>query len=54
MLVELRWYDAKDGSRHRWYNTDLAKSIGWALNGRGLPSENVRPIPLPSSINELH
>jgi hypothetical protein len=53
-LIELRWYDAKDGRKHRWYNLALAKRVGWTVDGRGKPSAIARPIPLPQAINELN
>ncbi len=52
-LIELRWYDAKDGRKHRWYNTKLAQRLGWDVDGRGMPTDMPRPIPLPSASNEL-
>ena len=53
MLMELRWYDPKDGRKHRWYNTALADRLGWSVDGRGQPSGNTRPIPPPQSTTEL-
>ena len=52
-LIELRWYDAKDGRKHRWFDMVLAKRLGWDVDGRGAPTDSPRPISLPSSINEL-
>ena len=52
-LIELRWYDVKDGRKHRWYNTKLAQRLGWDVDGRGQPTDMPRPIPLPSASNEL-
>ena len=34
-LLELRWYDAKDGLRHSWANAELADKIGWFTDERG-------------------
>lgn len=52
-LVELRWYDAKDGRKHRWFDAALAERLGWSVDGRGAPTDAPRPIPLPDAINEL-
>lgn len=52
-LIELRWYDAKDGRKHRWFNAALARRLGWDVDGRGAPTDTPRPIPLPDAINEL-
>lgn len=52
-LIEFRWYDEKDGRKHRWFNTALASSLGWNTDGRGAPSDTRRPISLPDAINEL-
>lgn len=52
-LIELRWYDAKDGRKHRWFNVALAGRLGWDVDGRGAPTDAPRPIPLPDAINEL-
>lgn len=53
VLVELRWLDPKDGRKHRWFNEALAKKLGWSTDGRGMPTETPRPIPLPEAPNEL-
>lgn len=34
-LLELRWYDEKDGLRHAWAGFDLADKIGWFTDERG-------------------
>lgn len=34
-LLELRWYDAKDGLRHSWADAQLADRIGWFTDERG-------------------
>lgn len=34
-LLDLRWYDAKDGLRHTWTGFDLADSLGWFTDERG-------------------
>ena len=52
-LVELRWYDEKDGRKHRWFDAALAKRLGWDRDGRGAPTATPRPIPLPDALNEL-
>lgn len=52
-LIELRWYDARDGRKHRWFDAALAARLGWATDGRGAPSDSPRPIPLPDASNEL-
>lgn len=52
-LIELRWYDARDGRKHRWFDVALAKRLHWAADGRGAPTETPRPIPYPDAINEL-
>lgn len=52
-LIELRWYDERDGRKHRWFNAALAKGLGWDADGRGAPTDSPRPIPLPDAINEL-
>jgi len=52
-LIELRWYDAADGRKYRWFNTALAARLGWNVDGRGAPTGDPRPIPLPDAINEL-
>lgn len=51
-LIELRWYDARDGRKHRWYNVALARELGWDSDGRGAPA-SARPVPLPQAVNEL-
>jgi len=28
-LIELRWYDPRDGFRHRWYDQSLGRKIGY-------------------------
>ena len=52
-LIEFRWYDEKDGRKHRWFNVALAAKLGWTTDGRGVPSDTRRPISLPGAINEL-
>lgn len=52
-LIELRWYDPKDGRKHRWFNLSLSKKLGWSTDGRGAPTDRPRPIPLPDAVNEL-
>ena len=52
-LVELRWYDAADGRKHRWFDLGLARRLGWDVDGRGAPTDARRPIPLPDALNEL-
>ena len=52
-LIEFRWYDEKDGRKHRWFNTALAAKLGWNTDGRSTPSDTHRPISLPDAINEL-
>lgn len=52
-LVEFRWYDEKDGRKHRWFNIALATKLGWTTDGRGAPSDTRRPISLPDAANEL-
>lgn len=52
-LIEFRWYDEKDGRKHRWFNTTLAARLGWSTDGRGAPSDTHRPLSLPDAINEL-
>lgn len=34
-LLELRWYDDKDGLRHSWADGELADRIGWFTDERG-------------------
>lgn len=34
-LLELRWYDDKDGLRHSWADAELADRIGWFTDERG-------------------
>lgn len=53
VLIELRWYDARDGRKHRWFDAALARRLGWDADGRGAPTDAPRPIPLPDAINEL-
>lgn len=53
-LIELRWYDEKDGRRHRWFNWALAGQLGWTSDGRGAPAEPSAQIPLPPGVNELY
>lgn len=53
VLVELRWFDPKDGRKHRWFNETLARTLGWSTDGRGMPTDSPRPIPLPDALNEL-
>ncbi len=45
-LAELRWYDSRDGHRHRWFDMALLDRFGWAGNGS--------PVPLPGPINALY
>lgn len=45
-LVELRWFDPADGRKHRWFDADRARALGW-------PSGNRSPLPLPEAVNEL-
>lgn len=52
-LIELRWYDPRDGRKHRWFDAALARRLGWDLDGRGAPAGDLRTIPLPNAINEL-
>lgn len=52
-LIELRWFDERDGRKHRWFDTAHARRLGWDRDGRGTPTDAPRPIPLPDSINEL-
>ncbi|MEK7857681.1 MAG: trypsin-like peptidase domain-containing protein [Elusimicrobiota bacterium] len=52
-LIELRWYDEKDGRKHRWFDTALARRLGWDVDGRGAPTDMPRPIPLPAASNAL-
>lgn len=53
VLMELRWFDPKDGRKHRWFNETLSKTLGWSTDGRGRPTETPRPVPLPDASNEL-
>ena len=34
-LLDLRWYDEKDGLRHSWTDFDLADRLGWWTDERG-------------------
>lgn len=34
-LLELRWYDEKDGLRHTWADGELADKLGWFTDERG-------------------
>lgn len=34
-LLELRWYDEKDGLRHAWADGELADKLGWFTDERG-------------------
>lgn len=52
-LIELRWFDARDGRKHRWFDAALARRLGWHVDGRGAPAGGLRPIPLPDAPNEL-
>lgn len=52
-LIELRWLDEATGRKHRWFDARLATRLGWDRDGRGAPTENSRPIPLPQAPNEL-
>jgi S1-C subfamily serine protease len=45
-LVELRWFDPKDGRKHRWFDAARARALGW-------PSADESPLPLPEAVNEL-
>lgn len=54
-LSELRWFDLKDGRRHRWYNLELAASRGWLVDEYGNPTPDYRPIEtFTNSINDLY
>ncbi len=54
-LAELRWFDLKDGRRHRWYNLKLAASRGWLVDEYGRPTPDYRPIEtFTNGINELY
>lgn len=52
-LLELRWYDAKDGLRHSWANEKLADKLGWFTDQRG-ERGGPWPIPGPATVNELY
>ena len=47
-LIELRWYDAVEMKRHRWFNQRLASSLSW------VGSYNFSPILLPMAVNTLN
>ncbi len=47
-LIELRWYDAVEKKRHRWFNRRLASFLDW------LENNYFSPIPLPLAINTLN
>ncbi len=49
-LVEVRWFDSKDGLRHRWFNAPLARRLGWLTGPGGENRENDRPIPVPHEV----
>lgn len=54
-LAELRWFDLKDGRRHRWYNLKLAAGRGWLTDEYGRPTPDYRPLELfTSGVNELY
>lgn len=54
-LAEFRWFDLKDGRRHRWYNLKLAASRGWLADEFGRPTPDYRPIEtFTNGINELY
>lgn len=44
-LVELRWFDPSDGLRHRWFDAEAARRLGWPATGS--------PLPLPFVLNSL-
>lgn len=52
-LLEVRWYDPKDGLRHSWANDALADKIGWFTDQRG-ERGGPWPIPYSSTPNELY
>lgn len=52
-LLELRWYDAKDGLRHSWANAELADTIGWFTDERG-ERGGPWPIPYAAPVNALY
>lgn len=52
-LLELRWYDAKDGLRHSWANAELADTIGWFTDERG-ERGGPWPISYAAPINALY
>lgn len=54
-LSELRWFDLKDGHRHRWFNLKLAARSGWLVDEYGRPTPDYRPIEtFTSAINDLY
>lgn len=52
-LIELRWFDAKENRKHRWFNVALARQLGWFTYDDGTVDESLRPIPLPLPPNSL-
>lgn len=46
-LLEVRWYDPKDGLRHSWADALLADKIGWFTDQRG---ERGGPWPIPYEV----
>ena len=54
-LAELRWFDLNDGQRHRWYNLNLAASLGWLADEYGRPTPDYRPTgTFTGAANELY
>lgn len=52
-LLELRWYDAKDGLRHSWADGELADRIGWFTDERG-ERGGPWPISYAAALNALY
>ena len=52
-LLELRWYDEKDGLRHSWADGELADKLGWFTDERG-ERGGPWPISYAAPINALY
>lgn len=52
-LLDLRWYDAKDGLRHAWAGFELADRLGWFTDERG-ERGGPWPISFAAPVNALY
>lgn len=53
-LLDLRWYDPRDGKRHRWINLELAQRLGWLGGEDPAVEPGGWPLPYSDSVNTLY